>query len=172
MIVYIEDEGRKRLADLQGLFRANPEEGRRVLESVLDGPLTFTPTTLADGARRYLITGKALGAKALFTTASDPNGIRNRSHHIRKTQAKRRLAMISMGCFSASLPSLSAEIRAVVVSVAARWQQAAIRAAEGSDERGPFAASTRDVDLEGRGTRTYEGEQPLQEPNPPGTPVT
>ena len=79
----IEEEARKRLADLQGLIRANPEQGRRVLESVLDGPLTFTPATEADGARRYLITGKAIGAKALFTTASDPNGIRTRVHGLK-----------------------------------------------------------------------------------------
>jgi len=66
---------RKRLQDLRGLIRANPDQGCRVLESVLDGPLTFPPTNIPDGTRRYLITGKALGAKALFTTGSDPNGI-------------------------------------------------------------------------------------------------
>ena len=79
----LEDEARKRLADLQSLIRANPEEGRRVLESVLDGPLTFTPATEADGTRRYLITGKTIGAMALFTTGGDPNGIRTRVHGLK-----------------------------------------------------------------------------------------
>lgn len=74
----VEEEARKRLADLKGLLSANPDHGRRVMEAVLDGPLTFTPTTALDGSRRYVITGKAIGAKALFTTGGDLDGIRTR----------------------------------------------------------------------------------------------
>lgn len=79
----LEAEARRRLADLRGLIKANPDEGRRVLESVLDGPLTFTPMTMADGAKRYLVTGKTIGAMAMFTTGGDPNGIRTRVHGLK-----------------------------------------------------------------------------------------
>jgi hypothetical protein len=85
----LEAEARTRLSDLHGLIKANPNEGRRVLESVLDGPLTFTPTTMADGVKRYLVTGKTIGAMALFTTGGDPNGIRNCPGVIEKTERER-----------------------------------------------------------------------------------
>ena len=49
-----------------------------MVESVLDGPLTFTPVTTPDGSPRYMISGKTLGARALFITESDPNWIRTR----------------------------------------------------------------------------------------------
>jgi DNA invertase Pin-like site-specific DNA recombinase len=93
----VEDEARRRLADLRGLIKANPDEGRRVLETILDGPLTFTPMNEADGSRRYLVTGKAIGARALFTTGSDPNGIRNCPGVMKKTERERDLGRQVLG---------------------------------------------------------------------------
>jgi site-specific DNA recombinase len=70
----LEKEARARLADLRGLLGRNPAEGRKALEALLAGPLTFAPVD-ADGGRRYQIEGSAaLGA--MFTTEGVPNGIR------------------------------------------------------------------------------------------------
>ncbi|MBI2389489.1 MAG: recombinase family protein [Deltaproteobacteria bacterium] len=68
----MEREARQRLDDLRGLVDRNPAEARRVLEALLDGPLTFAPLESSEG-RRFQIQGSAaLGP--LFITDSDPNG--------------------------------------------------------------------------------------------------
>src|SRR5688572_20997887 len=63
---------RGRLADLRGLLGRNPTEARKALETVFDGPLTFTPV---EGGRSYRIEGAA-AVGAMFTTVSDPTGTR------------------------------------------------------------------------------------------------
>ena len=53
----MEREARRRLRDLRGLLERNPDEARRALEALLDGPLRFQPTETPAG-RRYEIRGK------------------------------------------------------------------------------------------------------------------
>jgi hypothetical protein len=68
----MEKEARRRLGDFRALLGRRPEEGRRALEALLDGPLVCQPIESAEG-KRYQITGQvALGS--LFTIDSDPNG--------------------------------------------------------------------------------------------------
>jgi len=69
----LEKEGRARLADLRGLFGRNPAEGRKALEALLDGPLSFAPTTGDAGGMRYRVEGATAGG-ALFTTDRIPLG--------------------------------------------------------------------------------------------------
>lgn len=47
----IEKEARKRLGDFAGLMERHPVEARRVLESLLKGPLRFVPVETAEGRR-------------------------------------------------------------------------------------------------------------------------
>jgi DNA invertase Pin-like site-specific DNA recombinase len=54
----MEREARQRLDDLRGLLDRNPVEARRVLEALLDGPLTFEPFENSEG-RRFRIRGSA-----------------------------------------------------------------------------------------------------------------
>jgi hypothetical protein len=65
----LEREARTRLENLRGLVARNPDEARPALESLFDGPLTFTPE-----GRRYRIEGAVSFGEALCTTAGDPNG--------------------------------------------------------------------------------------------------
>jgi site-specific DNA recombinase len=71
----LEREARTRLSDLRGLLGRNVAEGRKTLESLLTGPLTFRAVE-KDDARRYLVEGAA-GIGPIFTTESVPKGIRN-----------------------------------------------------------------------------------------------
>lgn len=52
----MEREARKRLRELKSLLRRNPNEARKLMETVLDGPLTFTPIQTKKGPR-YEIRG-------------------------------------------------------------------------------------------------------------------
>lgn len=47
----LEKQVRARLADLQALMERNPEEARKVLETLLNGPLRFTPVETPEGKR-------------------------------------------------------------------------------------------------------------------------
>jgi hypothetical protein len=68
----MEKEARRRFSDLHALLERRPEEGRRALEALLDGPLVCQPIETPEG-KRYQITGQvALGS--LFTIDGDPNG--------------------------------------------------------------------------------------------------
>ena len=79
----MEEEARRRLGEFRALLSRNPAEARKVVEAVLEAPLTFTPTTDEAGRRRYRIEGQVVGAAALFTTESDPSGIRTRVHALK-----------------------------------------------------------------------------------------
>ncbi len=65
----LEREAKKRLADLQGTFERNPQEARRLMEALLKGKLTFTPTERPAG-RRYRVEGKLTLGGVLSTTPS------------------------------------------------------------------------------------------------------
>ena len=67
----LEVEARKRIADLRGLCRRRPEEARRALESLLDGPLTITPVETEEG-QRYSIEGRIATG---FILSATPMGI-------------------------------------------------------------------------------------------------
>jgi site-specific DNA recombinase len=69
----LEKDARRRLQDLRQLLGRNPEEARKAVGALLDGPLTFTPVETAEG-KRYQIQG-FVATGALFTTESVPNGI-------------------------------------------------------------------------------------------------
>jgi hypothetical protein len=68
----LEREARGRLADFPGLLGRRPEEGRRALEALLEGPFVCQPIETTEG-KRYQITGQA-ALRSLFTIDSDPNG--------------------------------------------------------------------------------------------------
>lgn len=70
----LEQEARKRAAELRLLLQRHPEEARQTLEALLDAPLSFTPIEV-EGAKRYRIEG-SVSLDSLFRTASVPNGIR------------------------------------------------------------------------------------------------
>lgn len=52
----LEKEGRRRLGDLRAMLERNPDEGRKALETILGGPLRFTPIETPEG-KRYKIEG-------------------------------------------------------------------------------------------------------------------
>ena len=66
----LEAEARKRIDHLRELLDGDQEEARKVLESLLDGPLTFTPIETADG-RRYRVEGR-VATGALLQVPPDP----------------------------------------------------------------------------------------------------
>ena len=68
----LEAEARKRLVDLRGLLRRNPEEARRALEALLPAPLVFTPLVTEQG-KRYQSEGRASVAGG-FTMRASPTG--------------------------------------------------------------------------------------------------
>lgn len=72
----LEKEARRRLDNLREVLGRNPEEARKAVGALLDGPLTFTPVE-TEGGKRYEIQG-SVATGALFTTESVPNGIRTR----------------------------------------------------------------------------------------------
>ena len=78
----MERDARKRLGDLRGLFDRNPEDARRALQSLLDGPLTMRPIGKTRGERRYEIKG-VVNTGPMFTTDGVPNGIRTRVSEVK-----------------------------------------------------------------------------------------
>ena len=69
----LEKEARARLADMRAVLRRNPDEARKVVGSLLDGPLVFTPVDV-NGARRFEIRGQ-MAVGELFRTESVPSGV-------------------------------------------------------------------------------------------------
>jgi len=67
----LEVEARKRIADLRGLCRRRPEEARRALEVLFDGPLKMAPVQTADGPR-YGVEGRLASG---FILSATPTGI-------------------------------------------------------------------------------------------------
>lgn len=63
----LEVEARKRIADLRGLCRKRPEEARKALEALLDGPLTMTPVETEAGPR-YSVEGRLATGLILSAT--------------------------------------------------------------------------------------------------------
>jgi site-specific DNA recombinase len=58
----LEKEAKARLADVRALLAGSPEDARRALETLLDGPLTVTPLATDDGAR-FRLTGRVVLGK-------------------------------------------------------------------------------------------------------------
>jgi hypothetical protein len=58
----LEKEALVRLKDLRGLLGRSPEEARRVLETLITGPMTFTPVETADGRRYQVDAELSIGA--------------------------------------------------------------------------------------------------------------
>lgn len=52
----LEKEARRRLGDLRAMLGRNPDEARKALETILGGPLRFTPIETPEG-KRYRIEG-------------------------------------------------------------------------------------------------------------------
>ncbi len=52
----LETKGRRRLGDLRAMLERNPDEGRKALETILEGPLWVTPIETPEG-KRYKIEG-------------------------------------------------------------------------------------------------------------------
>jgi site-specific DNA recombinase len=67
----LEVEARKRIGDLRDLCRRRPEEARRALKALFDGPLKMTPVATPDGPR-YGVEGRLASGFILFAT---PTGI-------------------------------------------------------------------------------------------------
>ena len=55
----LEKEALARLSDVRSLLTGSPEDARRALEALLDGPLTVTPLRTEEGAR-FQLTGKVV----------------------------------------------------------------------------------------------------------------
>ena len=60
----MEAEAKKRVADLRALLDRNPEEARRTMAAVFNGPITFTPVETTDGPR-YRLEGQAVVGRVL-----------------------------------------------------------------------------------------------------------
>lgn len=71
----MEREAKRRLENFRGLFERNPEDTRKALEALLDGPLSMRPVETANGrqweARGVVKTGP------IFTTDGVPNEVRS-----------------------------------------------------------------------------------------------
>jgi hypothetical protein len=68
----LERTARERLNELRGVFARNPEEARRALETMLAGPLKFTPVDQTEG-KRYYIEG-CVALDNLYLSESVPSG--------------------------------------------------------------------------------------------------
>ena len=66
----LEDRVRSTIANLQTRLDGQREQVRQALESLLTGPLVFTPTELDDGRRRYTVSG----AMAPISEGNPPPG--------------------------------------------------------------------------------------------------
>ena len=74
----LEKEARARMADLRGMLQRNRQEGRKVLEKLLTGPLLFTPIQTPQGPR-FQISGEAnVGNMLGISIEGVPNEIRTR----------------------------------------------------------------------------------------------
>ncbi len=71
----MEREARRRLKDLKALLDGNPAEGRKALEALLDGPVTFTPIEEDDGRRRYQVSGTIATGAVMAPNVNVPKGI-------------------------------------------------------------------------------------------------
>ena len=70
----LEKEARARMADLRGMLQRNRQEGRKVLEKLLTGPLLFTPIQTPQGPR-FQISGEAnVGNMLGISIDCVPNG--------------------------------------------------------------------------------------------------
>ena len=70
----LEKEARARIADLRGMLQRNRQEGRKVLEKLLTGPLQFTPIQTPQGPR-FQISGEAnVGNMLGISIDCVPNG--------------------------------------------------------------------------------------------------
>ncbi len=82
----MESEARKRTKRFRTLLRRNPEEGRAVVEALLEGPLVAEPVETPEG-RRFRLTGTAVIGPLLvetgITTGGDPSGNRTRVTGVR-----------------------------------------------------------------------------------------
>jgi hypothetical protein len=68
----LEKEARHRLDNLREILGRNPEEARKAVGALLNGPLSFTPVQTEAG-KRYEIQG-SIATGALFISDSVPNG--------------------------------------------------------------------------------------------------
>jgi septal ring factor EnvC (AmiA/AmiB activator) len=68
----MEAEAKKRIADMRNALARNPEEARKVLEVVLDGPLRVSPVDLPEG-RRFQIDGAAAVGRLLAVDGKNPD---------------------------------------------------------------------------------------------------
>jgi site-specific DNA recombinase len=66
----LESGVRKRVADLREFLERDTQEARKVIESLLDGPMKFTPVETAEG-RRYEVTGR-IATGDVLRVLSDP----------------------------------------------------------------------------------------------------
>lgn len=69
----LEVEARKQLADFRTLLHAEPANARRVVDSLIAEPITFTPVKTSAGMR-YRISAR-MTAEELIRIESDPDGI-------------------------------------------------------------------------------------------------
>jgi hypothetical protein len=58
---------------MRAMLTRNPAEARRLMESLLKGPVRFEPSTDEHGSPRFLLSG-TIATGALFHNLSDPNG--------------------------------------------------------------------------------------------------
>ena len=86
----LEAGARKRIADLRGLLQRNQDDARAVMESLLDGPLTFTPIQTAEG-KRYKVDGR-IATGALLQAPSYPQCERPHVDEFRTSLRKPRAA--------------------------------------------------------------------------------
>ena len=68
----IEAEAHKRLSNLRRLFASDPKSARTALESLIDGPLTLTPTVVG-GRRVYRVEGPLALGRLLMSEEAVPN---------------------------------------------------------------------------------------------------
>jgi len=81
----LEKQARSRIEDFRALMGRNPDEARKALETLLNGPLRFTPIETPEG-KRYRVEGE-VGLEAMLavegigrcTTDGVPSGIRTRA---------------------------------------------------------------------------------------------
>jgi site-specific DNA recombinase len=87
----LEREARKRASEFRRLLRRNPDEARKAVEALLDGPLKAETVDTPEG-RRFHITGAAVvgpvSLGTLITTVGDPSG--NRRARIPRVSRRQR----------------------------------------------------------------------------------
>jgi hypothetical protein len=65
---------RKRVEQLREFLDRDPEEARKILDALLDGPMVFTPIATPEG-KRYEVTGR-IATGDVLRVLSDPQGAR------------------------------------------------------------------------------------------------